>query len=318
LLGRIIHEVHVMQPDLNLLVVFNAIAETGSVTAAAERLSLSQPAVSHALNRLRDLTGDTLFVRAGNKMLATQRAQTLALKVRNIVADAKYVFALQTFSPESDTRRFVVAASDYAALTIAPALVARLRQRAPKTTIQFEAVGKLTLAALEEGQIDLSFWGALPPKKPLHWQRLWTEDHVAVVSKHHPLLSHTATNTVALSDYLNFPHISVSFHTPGGNRVDAALAACGVKRRQTVVTHSFSGVLRTIVGSDLIATLPKTLMLAVQSADHRVFELPFAVPSYEYGMVWHERCHRDPALEWLRSQLVECAQSAPQIVKPDI
>ena len=134
-----------MKPDLNLLAVFDAVARTGSVTAAAEHLGLSQPAVSHALNRLRATVGDPLFTRSGRGLVPTPAALAMLAPARDLLARATALLSPQQFKPDSATMVFRLGASDFAAHTLVPDLVLRLRQAAPLVTLEVLPVGDQTL-----------------------------------------------------------------------------------------------------------------------------------------------------------------------------
>jgi DNA-binding transcriptional LysR family regulator len=268
-------------------------------------LSLSQPAVSHALNRLRDLTGDRLFIRTKKGLMPTAHAKALLERVQAVVVEARSLLAKPDFQPLTSTRRFSVGSSDYAALSLVPALIARVRSLAPRITLKFEMVQKQTLGDLEQGNLDLCFWGATPPKYPLAWRGLFSEKHVGVITSSHPLAQRAMTGTISLSDYLEFPHIVVSFQTPGTNRVDAALATLQEKREVAVSTHSFASVIPLIFGSNIIATMPKRMTHLLKPGDNLIFPLPFDVPDYDYGVIWHERARQDQGVAWLLEQIVD-------------
>jgi len=161
-----------MKPDLNLLVVLDALCRSGSgsVSQAADMLSLSQPADSHALNRLRATTGDPLFTRSGRGLVATPRARAMAAEVAVIVSAGRACLGPEGFDPTRDRPRFRLGVSDYAGLTLLPGLVETVLAAAPLATIEALPVGPGLLRQLEDGTLDLSFWGTSPPPPPFHYQ----------------------------------------------------------------------------------------------------------------------------------------------------
>ena len=275
------HEMNSDRPDLNLLVVFDAIASTGSVTAAAERLALSQPAVSHALNRLRDVLGDPLFVRGKVGLRPTPRAQAMTADVRAILAAAGAVFAQAAFDPATTQRRFRIGASDYSSLTLLPRLGRDFCAAAPQATLDVLPVGKTTLAQLEAGDVDCTFWGAAPPPSPWVAQLLYRESLIGMLSRAHPLARSLPGQAVTLDDYLANPHAAVSLRDPSINPVDAALAAIGRTRRVALVSQSFAGIMAALPGSSLIASLPTKLAPAARREGLVTFDLPLNLLGYD-------------------------------------
>ena len=289
------------RPDLNLLVAFDAIARTGSVTQAAHALALSQPAVSHALNRFRDLTGDPLFVRNGNRLEPTPHAQAIIPAVRRILEDVEQVLAAPTFDPASSARRFRIGASDYAMVCILPPLIRAARSAAPGIHLDVQSMGETTLTLLGTGDLDLAFIGARPPGEPLRSSELFRERFVGIVCACHPLATRARQNTVTIDDYLAFPHVMVSFRDPRQSPIDRALADLGQTRSVAVTTPNFAGNLASIRGTDLIISLPSKLARATDGGDLIQFDLPLDVPEYPYSAVWHKRTDQDVSMIWLRA-----------------
>lgn len=298
------------RPDLNLLIVFNAVAGTGSVTAAAEQLSLSQPAVSHALNRLRAILHDPLFVRGKSGFMPTPRAEALAGRVREIVSAAQSVFEVEKFDPRKTTRRFCIGASDYSSLTLIPDLVREFRRLAPRATLDVASAGGESLAQLASGELDCTYWGSIQPETPWRGQNLFSEHLVGMIACSHPLAAKARRRSVTLDDYLSFPHAVVSLKDPRRNPVDAELARLGRAREIGLVSQSFSANMAALSGDDLIASLPSRL--APMAARHGLvrFDLPFELSSYSYWLVWHHRTDTDQAMSWFRELVIQCVQAA--------
>lgn len=299
-----------MKPDLNLLVVLDALCRAGSVSRAADLLALSQPAVSHALARLRALTGDPLFLRKGRGLTPTPRALGLAQSVAALVAEGRALLGPESFDPSRDAARFRIGTSDYAGLTLLPDLVADLRTHAPLSTLEAAPIGPDPLAALEYGTVDLCFWGTDAPGAPYRYQPLFGESFVAVLRQGHPAISLT-DGRLTLAAYLAVAHAVVSLGDPGQSPVDLALAAAGLARRIVLVSPSFAANLATVAASDLIAAVPSRLGRRLPQG-LVALPLPFAVPDHGYGILWHPLGDVSPAQRWLRARIRHLfASSAP-------
>ncbi len=294
--------------DFNLLVIFDAVATTGSVSKAAAKLSLSQPAVSHALNRLRDQLDDKLFVRSGQKLVPTARALTMMPSVEKLLREAQDVFSPDAFDPAVDARTFRLASSDYTHLILNPAVIAACRHRAPNASLQISGVDGRLLDRLAEGSLDVSFWGLAPPPDPYRSMMLFKEKFVGVVDGRHPL---ARMNPVSLDDYLAFPHVSVVFGLAGQNPLDIALGKVNAQRDVRIVSPSFITSLSALRGTDLIASLPSRFTENALANGYARFELPFGPIEYAYYLIWHERSDNDPALAWFR-ELIRDVSSTPQ------
>jgi len=302
------HETNIARADLNLLVVFDAIASTRSVSRAAGRLALSQPAVSHALRRLRDLVDDPLFVRGRDGLAPTPRALMMISPVREILDSVERVLADGDFNPEMAQLRFRIAASDYSMMTIAPACVAELRRAAPLSTIEMRHAGEDTLALLESGDLDLAFWGAAIPDGPFRALELFREHYVGLICARHPLAIRAGQGALTLDDYLAFPHMVASFRDPRLSPVDAELEALGRSRTIGVVTPNFAANVACLRGNDLIVSLPARLVARVNLDHLVVFALPLNVPDYAYSIIWHHRTERDVASIWFRELVSRCTK----------
>lgn len=294
--------IHSARIDLNLLEVFAAVAETRSTTSAADRLAISQSAVSHALNRLRALVGDPLFVRGRGRLEATPHALTMVEPVRAILDSARDTLSPTTFVPSASRRRFKVGASDYAMLTTVPDLVRRVLAAAPNVTVEVIAVGRSVFLQLESGELDIAFVGAEPPSKPFQALELFREHFVGVICARHPLALVAGQGRMTLDDYLAYPHALVTFRDPRLSPIDAALAGLGRSRRVVLMTPNFASNVACLPGTDLIMSIPARLADGMVRGDLVTFDLPFAVPDYPYSIIWHRRTLRDPACTWLRSQ----------------
>ncbi|MFN0193713.1 MAG: LysR family transcriptional regulator [Aestuariivirga sp.] len=295
-------EIHYARIDLNLLEVFDAVAQTRSATLAAKQLALGQSAISHALNRLRDMVGDPLFVRGSGGLVPTPHALTMVEPVRTLLRNARDVLNPAAFEPESSTRRFKVGASDYAMLTTIPHLVRRVRSGAPNTVIEVIAIGEHVLSQLEGGALDIAFFGAAPPAAPFLSHKLFEEHFVGLMCARHRLALRAGQGQLTLEDYLTCPQALVTFRDPRRSPIDAALMHMNRSRQIALVTPNFASNVAALPGTNLIMSIPSRLADSLGHLDLVRFDLPLTVPPYPYSLLWHRRTDRDPACSWLRLQ----------------
>lgn len=300
--------IHSTRVDLSLLEVFEAVAATGSTTLAADQLAVSQSAVSHALNRLRHIVGDPLFVRGRGRLVPTPHAAAMIAPTRELLNTAKGLLVPAGFDPTSSTRRFKVGASDYAAATTVPALLRRVRARAPHCILEVIPIGEHVLRELETGDLDIAFFGAVPPSAPFASRELFREQFVGLLCARHALALKAGQGTLSLDEYLSFPHAMVTFRDPRLSPIDATLAKFGRVRRVAFVAPNFASIVKSLAGTDLLMSIPSRLADSAASEDLVRFELPLAVPDYSYSILWHQRTKVDPACVWLRSQAVACSE----------
>lgn len=292
-----------MRLDLNLLEVFEAVAATGSTTLAANRLAISQSAVSHALNRLRDVIGDPLFVRGRGGLAPTPHAASMIPRVRELVHNARAIMTPSSFDPASSTRRFKVGASDYAAVTTVPDLVRRVRAHAPGVVVEVLPIGGRVLEDLETGELDIAFIGAEPPSAPYMSRELFRERFVGLLCPRHPLAFKAGQGALTIDDFMSYPHAMVTFRDPRLSPIDAALANMGKTRRVALMTPNFASIVISLAGTDLLMSMPSRLADIAADKELVRFELPLVVPDYPYSVIWHRRTDADPACAWLRTQV---------------
>lgn len=293
--------------DLNLLVVLDAIAQTGSVTLCAERLSLSQPAVSHALKRLRDLTNDPLFVRGRSGLLPTPRAEALLPAVRSALGTVASALAEPSFDPATTDRRFRIAASDYSMMTVLPAVVAQIRTLASGATVEVRHGGPEALTAMERGELDIAFWGDETPGGPFQNKELFRERYVGLVCARHPLADKVRREKLTVDDYAAWPHVIATLRDARLSPVDKALKVLGVSRKFGMISPNFLANMASLPGTDLIMSVPSRLVRVADQEALTVFPLPFDLPDYPYSIVWHSRALADPAHQWLRDAVFTAA-----------
>lgn len=288
--------------DLNLLGVLSALLETGSVTAAAGRLGLGQPATSHALARLRALFDDALLVRSGRRMVATPRAEALREPLARVLTDAvRLVQQAPAFDPASTERTFTIASPDLLA-TALPSVMARLRERAPRARL--EIVDRTTEAALEQGRVDLTV-GPAPTEGPgLRVRRVGAVSFCVVARRGHPALAQDGR--LRRRAWSRSPHVVVRSGSPSRSVVGEALAAAGLAREIGLVVPSFLAALVTVATTDLFFAAPRQLVRSLLPGLGLVAAAPpIDIPALGIAAVWHERFDADPASRFLRGLVVE-------------
>jgi DNA-binding transcriptional LysR family regulator len=310
--------------DLNLLVVFDAVLHERSVGRAAQHLGLSQPAVSHALSRLRQALDDELFMRNGSGMQPTPRALELGQPVREGLELLQDAVAPPVFAPEHATRCFSLALSDYASTVILAKLVRALRAQAPGIDLQIFPANRVDVVVqLDRGRIDLAItWVDQVPER-LSRETLWEESEVYVVDAAHPV---AAAGGLCEEALLAFPQVVVDLVGFDGQTESGFLRERGLSRRVhierafaerrlfdhgtrgriVVTTPHYREVLSLVAKTDLIGVLPRRVARAA-AARHDVvlLEPPYDAPPAQIDMIWHKRRDADSGLRWLRELLTQ-------------
>lgn len=287
--------------DPNLLLVLDALLQEQNVSRAAERLARTQPAVSHALARLREQLGDPLLVRVGQRLVLTPRAEALREPLHRLLLELAALTAKQgPFDPQTSTRGFTIVASDYILAVMLPQLFADLRAAAPSIDLMFRAVSGKLYHDLSDGGCDLAFAVRVDDQANLKIRKLFTDRYVCLVSEDHPDVGRALT----LDLFLRLPHAFVApGGTPGG-AVDRALTELGHTRRVAVTVPHFFVAPAVVERTDLVITLPERIADIV-APRHRLRKLPhpLKLPPFDVLLAWHERVHHDPGNAWLREQV---------------
>jgi DNA-binding transcriptional LysR family regulator len=285
------------RPDLNLLFTLDVLLAEGSVAGAARRLRLSPSAMSRALARLRDTTGDPLLVRSGRALVPTPRALELRDRVSHLVRDAEAVL-LPEAAPDLKrlVRTFTLRTSDGFVESFGPVIVARTRAEAPGVRLRFVQKPDKDGAPLRDGAVDLETGvldASTSPELRVHV--LFRDRLVGAVRASHPL----AKAKVTAARYAAGQHVTVSRPMLERGPVDAALHALGLERESTIVVGGFSSALALARASDLIATIPERHTGSLRAGMH-TFPLPVSTPKFTVSMLWHPRLDADPSHRWLR------------------
>lgn len=297
--------------DLNLLRVLDALLREHSTTRAADRLGLSQPAVSAALRRLRLSLGDELFFRRGQRLEATQFARDLELPLRDLLDRAEaFLAGPGRFDPAHSEARLRVSGSDFFAELLMPQLAERLRVLAPGMKVHLvDLVPDNNIETLERYEVDIALLPALPLPEWIDSLSVFRSPYLVIARQGNPRLARAgvqAGQVLPLDLYCDLSHVLFSPEGRPDAMGDAALARVGRSRRVVMTLPYFSGVYRAVAGSDLIALLPEPLARHVaDDVGLSLYQPPMAVAPSEIVMIWHRRYTSSLPHRWLRGQIGE-------------
>ena len=284
-------------PDLNLLVTLDALLAEGGVAGAARRLRLSPSAMSRALGRLRETTGDPLLVRAGRGLVPTPRALELREQVRRLVEEAGAVLRpAAEVDPATLARTFTLRTSDGFVETFGPRLLARIAAEAPGVRLFFLQKPDKASEPLREGRVDLETGVIEPMTGPeVRSQALFRDRLIGVVRAGHPLARGEVTQPL----YAAAAHVVVSRSGQEADAVDLRFLPDTPERRVTTIVSGFSAALALARETDLVATVPDRHTLGLR---HGLvsFALPLRSDPFTVSMLWHPRMDADPGHHWLR------------------
>ncbi len=308
--------------DLNLLRVFDQVMAERNLTRAARNLAMTQPAVSNALARLRDVLGDKLVARSGYGVEPTPRALALWPVVSDALHRLEAALAPGEFLPAQADTSFVLAMADATAATVMPGLVKVIERDAPRVSVRvLPLTTRDPRRLLDEGQMDLAVGyfpavladltaqaqaGTLPA---FEHARLYDGDYVCVMRKDHPL----AARPLTLDRFCAAHHLLVSFSGRPHGFVDQALAALGRQRRIVLTVNQFFTAGQVVASSDLLTVLPRHFVdvAMAQAGALAMRELPFAVPPVHVDLLWHRRASHLPAHAWLRGAVTAGSTRVP-------
>lgn len=297
--------------DLNLLRVFNEIMTERSLTKAASKLSLTQPAVSNALRRLRETLGDDLLRRSGQGLVPTPRALALWPTVQHALRQLQETLMPGPFVPAQASSTFVLAMADATAALLIPGLIGVIDSDAPGVTIRVvplttrdprrmlaDEAADLAIGYFPAALADLTAQAQAGDPVSYAHQRLYVSDYVCVMRREHPL----AQEDLTLEAYCAARHLLVSFSGRPYGFIDEALGALGRQRQIVLTVNQFFTAGRVVAGSDLLTVLPRHFVDVTGIADRLVLrELPFKVSPVHVDALWHRRNQYSGAHAWLRS-----------------
>ena len=291
------HIAQLRQADLNLLVVFKVLAEERNVSRGAHRLLLSQPAATRALGRLRDMFKDDLLVRVSGTYELTPKGKLLLQELETTLPRIDRLLTGGDFVPSQESMHFRLAGSDFASNIIGVPLSTLIAAAGDELSFTISALNDNTVDDLARGRLDLLLHaddGQVPPI--FERQALLQEEFVCVVDRHAPYGPKLSTG-----EYLEARHVAIS--TFGGIQTlpDQRLAASGLKRRVAFTFPQFSAAVQAVIGTHLIATVPKRIAtLAESNVSLKLLRTPKPMSRFTYFMWWHPRMNSDAAHIWLR------------------
>ncbi|MEO3998037.1 LysR substrate-binding domain-containing protein [Mesorhizobium sp. CAU 1732] len=295
--------------DLNLLVILNALLVERHVSRTALRLNMSQPAVSHALARLRALLDDPLFTRQGGGLVPTIRAMELSRPLDEALSQIRTVLGPDSFEPGRTRHSFRLAMSDYGAEIVLPKLMHELRRSAPDidlTVTQLSREGMI--ASVMDGDIDLAL-GVFPSRpEQILCELLFVDDYACLVDR--ATLAPSA-QSIDLDNYLARPHALVAVHGEAATEIDEAIHAAGYARHVALIMPHWSVAPKTIPGTDLVLTVARSsLKSSLDDGRLIVVPPPIQLPTIPFSQISHNRRRSDPALRWLREMIVASSTAA--------
>jgi DNA-binding transcriptional LysR family regulator len=295
--------------DLNLLVVFEAIYSEGGVSRAGEKLNLTQPAISHALARLRLLFDDPLFRREGRALVPTPLTRGLIAPLRRSLRELGLLLSeAGRFDPRRSEARFTVAMRDPVELLVLPAAMARIARAAPHVDLRSVQVARRNMeTGLASGMLDLAMDVPLPLPERIHRERVAADRLVVVARQGHPALR----RGLDLAAYLAQEHVMVTSRRKGPGFEDLALAERGLQRRVRLRCRNYVAAFRLVSETDLVLTMPERYAGVLnRSFANRVLPLPVETPTLDLYFYWHEAVESDPANLWLRGVLRDAFQAS--------
>ncbi len=301
------HSMNLRSLDLNLLLGFDAIYAERSISRAAAKLHLSQPAASNALARLRDKLGDPLFEREGHRMLPTLRARAIAEPIKqalNLLDQGLRENDIFDFA--ASDREFVVGVEDYGETVILPSFVDWLSRVAPRVRIRIRPEPSLQLRAdMRNGQVDLALDYFLPNESGYTGHCVLTETLLTLSRQNHPHIGEKLT----LDNYIEQPHVVLAPRSEAIPMIDLALAKRGMQRRIAVTVPHFQSMPVIVQTSDLICTIPRRMaQLYADNFRLRPHAVPLRVPQFPVYLIWHDSAEFDAGHRWFRNHLMDFCQ----------
>jgi DNA-binding transcriptional LysR family regulator len=295
---------HISRVDLNLFTVFEAIYTEGSVTRASQKLNLTQPAISHALGRLRQMFDDPLFVRQGHTMVSTPLARNVIEPIRRSLRSLEVTLnGVHAFDPATSEKRFNIALRDVLEATILPPLMLRVRQTASQVDIAASQVERRELhSEMANGTLDVAIDVLLPLSSDIMHTRIYQDSTVVVARKGHPAID----GKVDIETYLKQDHILASSRRRGPGLEDFELSRFGMERRICLRCQHYFAACRVVSQTDMLLTMPgRYARIANEQFGNQILAFPLEVPSFDVFLYWHTNVDNDPANRWFREQVIQ-------------
>jgi DNA-binding transcriptional LysR family regulator len=306
-------DIHLRKLDLNLLVALDALLSVEEVSAAAAKMGITQSAMSHTLNRLREQFDDPLLIKGKGRMIKTPRADALAAPLRKALLELQQAIRSDVeFVPETSRLRFSIATNDYGDLILLPQLISLLSDQAPHIDVKvshFDPENSIT--PLETGNIEIVLCHPIKNTIGIHQEVLLDDGFCCVTRKGHPGIP----AQFDIEAYLSLPHLRIAPRGEHRDLMDKELARLGKERRVALSIPNLSSAPMLVASSDLILTAPRRCILAWQkNMPICIHEPPLQLPRFSIAMIWHERFQMDPAHQWLREKVrLICANAEVRI-----
>jgi len=302
--------VHISKVDLNLFVVLEAIYAEGSITRASLKMNLTQPAISHALNRLRQLFDDPLFERQGHVMTPTPLTRSIIEPVRRALRGFEVTLTgAARFDTASSERSFSLGVRDVLEASVLAPLMAGITQEAPSVTLNTLQVSRRELESeLAAGTLDAAIDILLPLSNDIRRAQLGGDKTVVLVRRGHPLVKR---RKLTLETYLQLEHIQTSSRRRGPGLEDVELSRQGLQRRIRLRCQHYFAACRVVSETDLALTMPERLARIVnQQFNNQLLPFPLEMPSLDIYLYWHASVDSDPANLWLREQIAAAMRAS--------
>ena len=292
--------------DLNLLAVLDVLLAEKNVSRAAERLHLSQPAVSHALARARDVLDDPLLLREGGRMVPTPLGRRLQQPLREVLSNLEALLRdLRDFDPSRAGETVQIGLTDYGDFVLMPTVIERLRREAPGVRIVTRSVGADQMHEdLSNGRIDMAVLFGTATLPGLHEQVLFDESYMCLANA-------KWRGPLTLERYVAAEHVQVSYAASLVGATDEVLQKMDLRRNVVLSTPHFMAAAAAVARTDLLMTTPSRVARRLEKdLPLKIFAPPFELPRIKLRLTWHARTHMDPVQAWMRSVLIDAASRA--------
>jgi DNA-binding transcriptional LysR family regulator len=299
------HEINLKSLDLNLLVALKALLEEKHVTRAAERIHLSQPAMSRALGKLRIIFNDPLLVKGKNGLHLTPKAKEIFQPLKSILSDIAQLISPTSFEPHLEKKEIIIATRDYEATVILPHIIKAVSKEAPNISFSIIPLIGDDLTPLEHQEVDFVIAGSESQSTTLFRYTLFKDKFTCLVSSDNKINEETLT----LSKYISMKHCLVTIRNLGFSAVDKVLHQKKMKRNIHVRMPHFLAAANAVACSDMIITLPHRLCLHLsQQKRYHLLEPPLKLPDIPIYLYWHLGNQNNPLNQWLRKIIREAVK----------
>lgn len=293
--------------NLNLLRSLQVLLDECHVSRAAERLNITQSAVSRQLAQLRDLCGDPLLVRDGNQLLPTPKAVAMRMRLAELLGEFDALLSDKPFDPQTWHQEFVLSSSDYVAQYILPDVVSLMTEQAPHVNLAYRLWQPDYLQQMNETGIHLASTMLPEPPKQLSSVKIGQDKSVCLMRRSHPLAN---AKRLSCEQLIRYPHLKVTGGGDKDSQADMALKTLGYQRRIALKVPFFSAAINALQTSDYLMIVPEHIALNLAKDDELVyFTLPFETEPHQYWLIWHPKYDLDKAHQWMRERVLHTMQT---------